>query len=216
MIQMSSSNSPDNGGVVLFTLGTFAVGLVSYLYLRSVSMVNEVKVDNNTIYDTVNTINENVNNMFIRTETMATKEELAKKADINPDDAIEEGKYQAWIGKAESEEATIQFTIIRDKIGSYKSNKEWIAWTGEKNASVVVRDFYVSTFESDYDWILDFDNDTARLTETMVNGWRSTIRIDVEIKYKNGVKSKDESTEYLKKHHSANSFTWVRALVNSS
>jgi hypothetical protein len=92
-------------------------------------------------------------------------------------ESIEEGKYQAWKGEVPNE---LDVLIVREKLGTHKSNQTWQNWNGKDDASVTVRDFYVSGGGT---WSFKKNElgTSGILSEKMINGWSSVVRVEISI-----------------------------------
>lgn len=207
----SGSHTPQDGAVLIFTVGVFSVGLMSYLYLRSLNVMSEMKRDIQVLTDSLHEVHENTNNMFLRVEDLEERDEKGSQGSLND---IEEGRHQAWVGRYEDVESSskIDIRIIREKYGTFASNKDWLSWSGESNASTIVRDYYLDSFDSDYDWSIS--DTTGVLKETLVNGWNSVIHVRIEIQSSKKDITREALTQVFQRCKKTSLYTWTPELVD--
>lgn len=122
---------------------------------------------------------EHVNDLFVKTESLATKVEVYAKRDYDPDDEIQEGVYQAWNGFSTSEDFTLVIQMWREKDTSYNANKKWMDLSGVEDASCIVRDFYLGNGSAEFQWVAKGEG--YDVSETMVNGWGSVVRLQITL-----------------------------------
>lgn len=195
----------------IFTLSTLAVGFMTYLYNRISHTVEDQYESIHANRDAIQELHENVNDMFLRMEEMPTKE-------TEFENTIQEDMYQAWIGTKQVNSFDVWICMLRKKLDTYKQNKEWMNWEPSNDASVTVRDYYMDTFDSDFKWQISEENgvSTANLSETMVNGWRSVIRIHIKISHPSDEKVSME--QYANIVHDLKQYgdiQWERQLVRT-
>lgn len=194
---------------VLFTVGIFTVGLASYLYLRALSTITSVRFELNNCIGSLNELNENMNALYLRAESFVTKEDLG---DVNnSSEGMDEEHYQGWEGVAEKDDVDVRVHVIHEQYYTSAKNIDWVTNEDEDNSSVTVRDYYVSSFGSDYDW--SFSGNTAILSERMVSGWTSVIRVVFQVTFKDGVRDENKYTELIQKMLDPSLYTWRRLLV---
>jgi hypothetical protein len=144
-------------------------------------------------------------------------------------ESIEEGKYQAWKGEVPGE---LDVLIVREKLGTHKSNQSWQVWDGKDNGSVKVRDFYINSRSGDWTFVRDNANCIASLDDVLINGWNSVVRMKMTIKkplsfwkwgnvpwakYINLDETMDVGLLYLSKEKKLyNKIQWQRVLVDSN
>ena len=154
---------------------------------------------------------------------------IREKKDYDDSEEIQEGKYQAWKGFYHENYRKCEIKIWREKLSSLKKNQEWTAWTGEKDSSITVRDFYLGNLHPEFQWTLD-EGDTyfiANVSDTFVNTWDSVIKIVIcqtfgskedvlqftEQEYYNGNLTLNLA---LKKYIEIGSIQWSRVLIDST
>jgi hypothetical protein len=153
---------------------------------------------------------EHVNDLFVKTESLATKVELNAKKEYDPDEELEEGVYQAWYGFSQIDDAIVLIQLWREKEGTYKANKKWMDASGVEDASCIVRDFYLGNGSPEFQWGLR--EDQAAVSETMVNGWSSVVRLEIRCK---GVPV-DQCNQYLKSVLQKKLLHWSRSTITPS
>lgn len=121
-----------------------------------------------------NLTQETLNRFFLELEQ--AKEDVRGLQGESQDYETQSNRYQAWKLTSQSDLATLELFIIRQKLGTYADNRSWVESSEEtlnyKN-SLVARDFYTSQVS---DWEPDaWLGGTAILKETLINGWGSSI-----------------------------------------
>jgi hypothetical protein len=166
---------------VLFAVGCVAVPMICgtvwvQKLQRKIEELELLVEDYHRIQDDEH---EHLNDLFVKTEGLATKEAVNTKQEYDPDDEIEEGVYQAWTGVSTSEDYTLVIQIWREKDTSYNANKKWMDLSGVEDASSIVRDFYLGNGTAEFDWTPRTEG--FDVSETMVNGWGSVIRLQMTL-----------------------------------
>lgn len=137
------------------------------------------------------------------------EQRLREKKNFDESEEVQEGKYQAWIGTYEKysllQELLIEMeiTILRKKISTIKKNQEWVSWDKSEDGSVTVRDFYMGNYNPQFEWEFVerdcYGNDhylEISMCDTFINGWDSTISIDITAKVSRPtISSDDEESE---------------------
>lgn len=124
---------------------------------------------------------------------------LREKKDYDDSEEVEEGKYQAWKGVYSSEAFQYTVMIAREKESTVKKNQEWAAWTGQQDGSCTVRDFYLGNTHPDFSWDIKSTVDPmyeASVSDTLINGWDSVIKITMTI-----ATTKEDLLEFTSSQH---------------
>jgi hypothetical protein len=103
------------------------------------------------------------------------------KQDYDESEELEENTYQAWQGDYHQDFRKIEIMLWREKQTKVKENQAWIAWTGEKDGSTSVRDFYLGNSNPEFQWEIR-EGDyyyILRVSETFVESWNSSIRLEI-------------------------------------
>lgn len=203
----------------LFTMSALGVGLMTFLYNRIQTMIHEVKEDIRATQDGLHDLNENVNDMYLRIEALPTKEELGESSQMSLENEVEEKKYQAWIGTSNFDNMSLWVCIVRNKLSIPRENTEWMEWDGTKDASVIVRDYYFDTFESE-DWKVTEENGVASAStyETMIDGWSNVIRVYMRVSFTDSAEAKpiEAYKMVLSKIREEGEVDWRRELTLSA
>lgn len=136
-----------------------------------------------------------------------------KKEDKNEDEIIEENLFQGWSGVFADGNDSLNITILRQKVNSRGKNTEWIGWTGDKDASVITRDFYMGNENPSFDWsFTKRETDTeAIVKETMTDGWNSIIQLKVSAYIKEELNNEGMNL-FLKKLIDEEKIEWQKTL----
>lgn len=155
---------------------------------------------------------------------------IREKKDYQDDEEVEEGKYQAWQGNAIDVPFYGRILLWREKLSTVRKNQEWTAWDRTRDASCIVRDFYLGNSNPDFHWILSEEAGLfyrAQLLDTMINGWDSVAKLSILLEWK----SKEEVLAYtgetefqgsasmniaLKKLLTSEAIEWSRILVDTT
>ena len=153
----------------LFILGASIGGMYIYTLLKKTEEIEW------TMYNVSS--NEEVQDAILKEHDQRIRE----KNDYDETDELEEDVYQGWSGKYYVDNLKITITLWREKVSTVKKNQEWRAWTGEKNGSCVVRDFYLGNSNPDFQWKTMTVGDiySGLVTETMINGWDSLVKLEI-------------------------------------
>lgn len=127
---------------------------------------------------------EHVNDLFVKTESLATREEVRTKKEYEPEDEVEEGVYQAWSGFADSDDWALSLVVWREKESTVRANQKWIDLSGADDAACVTRDFYLGNGEPQFEWVRPLFGEKYLVKETMVNGWGSVVRMRLDLLFK--------------------------------
>lgn len=170
-----------DGVLLLFTLGTAGVGFVSYLYLKALGVIQEMREMTRSCLEATNEINENVNDLYLRVDELSDERH---ESDGDGEEKPAGDHYQAWLGDYSEEGMSANIIITRMNKQSNESNKKWVQWNGERDAATIARDYYFETFESN-DWKITQTTDGYHVStyETTVDGWNDVIRMWVSIIY---------------------------------
>jgi hypothetical protein len=154
-------------------------------------------------------------------------ERIREKKDYDDSEEIEEGKHQTWRGAYMGDTVQVNLIIWRVKESSIKKNQDWISWNGVRDSSCIVRDFYLGNSNPDFSWSLETTTGAvykATVTDTMINGWDSIIKLELTI-----VSTKENALDFtqttsfndsdtfnsiLKKVVDQNLIQWSRGLVS--
>lgn len=152
---------------------------------------------------------------------------LREKKDYDDSEEVEEGKYQAWKGVYSSEAVEYSVVIAREKESTVKKNQEWAAWSGQQDGSCTVRDFYLGNAHPEFSWDIESTTDLvqkASVSDTLINGWDSVIKITMSIVTTEENLLQFTSSEYyngrttfnaaLKKLVDGNHIEWSRVLID--
>jgi hypothetical protein len=156
------------------------------------------------------------------------EERIREKKDYDECEEIEEDTYQAWIGSFKESTFSGFVKIWREKCSTGKKNQEWKNWNGEKDGSCIVRDFYLGNAHPDFSWTIEDvsgDVSKASVSETLINGWDSVVRIEINV-----LSSKEKVMDFvqvstfeksltmnlfLKRAIDQGDIQWTRSLVNA-
>lgn len=153
-------------------------------------------------------------------------ERIREKKDYDESEEIEEGKHQAWRGAYMGDTVQVNVTICRVKESSIKKNQDWISWNGNNDSSCIVRDFYLGNLNPEFSWSLETTTGAvykATVTDTMINGWDSIIKLELTIvstkenaldfTQTTSFKDSDTFNSILKKLVDKNLLQWSRGLI---
>lgn len=155
------------------------------------------------------------------------EQRLREKKDYDDTEEIQEDTYQAWKGLYEKGDLQLSIVIWREKLSSVAKNQQWLDWDGQADASCTVRDFYLGNGSPDFAWMVRQTDEfgfNATVSETMVNGWDSVIKMSLHlhcpslrtlIEDENGMADTPSETcnGMLGRVVSTNGITWSRALL---
>lgn len=153
---------------------------------------------------------------------------IREKKDYDLDEEIDEAKYQAWQGNVVNAPFYGKILLWREKLSTVKKNQEWTSWDGTRDASCIVRDFYLGNSNPEFHWILQENLPVfyrGQLLDTMINGWDSVAKISIllEWKSKEEILAYTEESEFqgsvsmnkaLKKLLDSESIEWSRVLLD--
>lgn len=198
--EMYHTLSPQELSHGIVAVGSLSLLVLGYLYYGINAEVKKVTLQledqKAELDDALNNVDELLLKSANSAETVEV-EHLSSKVDGILEEmdreSIEEGKYQAWKGEGKvtvnyeglpmykgETEVTVNILIVREKLGTHKSNQCWVNWNGKNDGSVTVRDFYVNGGGL---WSFNNTNPgtTGTLSENMINGWSSVIRVEISI-----------------------------------
>lgn len=140
---------------------------------------------------------------------------LREKKDYDDTEEIQEGWYQAWKGVASSQGSSLQVVLWREKLSTLGKNSDWLAWSGEKNGSTIVRDFYLGNLHPDFHWSIKPSEEytVAFVDETMVNGWDSVVRLAIQLTRQEASEESSFWNTCLRDLLLSDSITWSRCLI---
>lgn len=124
-------------------------------------------------------------------------ERIREKKDYDELEEVEDGKYQAWNGVVCDSKMELQILIWREKESTVKKNQDWTSWDKTPDGSCIVRDFYLGNGSPDFSWNVFSDaNDivSAKLFDTLINGWDSVCKIQIVLKV-----SKESLSSFVEK-----------------
>ena len=236
--EMYHTLSPQELSHGIVAVGSLSLLVIGYLYyginaeLKKVTL--ELEDQKAELDDALNNVDELLLKSANSAETVEV-EHLSSKVDGILEEmdreSIEEGKYQAWKGEVPGE---LDVLIVREKLGTHKSNQSWQVWDGKDNGSVKVRDFYINSCSADWTFVKDSSSLIASIDDVLINGWNSVVRLKVTIKkpltaivrgtitYANFDKHGDEMaqkqfmTETVLQKELSKKIQWQRVLVDSS
>ena len=236
--EMYHTLSPQELSHGIVAVGSLSLLVIVYLYyginaeLKKVTL--ELEDQKAELDDALNNVDELLLKSANSAETVEV-EHLSSKVDGILEEmdreSIEEGKYQAWKGEVPGE---LDVLIVREKLGTHKSNQSWQVWDGKDNGSVKVRDFYINSCSADWTFVKDSSSLIASIDDVLINGWNSVVRLKVTIKkpltaivrgtitYANFDKHGDEMaqkqfmTETVLQKELSKKIQWQRVLVDSS
>jgi hypothetical protein len=139
--------------------------------------------------------------------------DLTKK-DLDEEDIVEDGVYQAWSGAFADGENSLLITLVRQKVCTKKANTTWIDWDGTEDSSVINRNFYLGNSDPSFSWTIETrESDTkAIVKETLTDGWNSVIQIKLEAFVKE-FQSDTNMNHYLKKLVEEGRIEWQKTLI---
>ena len=236
--EMYHTLSPQELSHGIVAVGSLSLLVIVYLYyginaeLKKVTL--ELEDQKAELDDALNNVDELLLKSANSAETVEV-EHLSSKVDGILEEmdreSIEEGKYQAWKGEVPGE---LDVLIVREKLGTHKSNQSWQVWDVKDNGSVKVRDFYINSCSADWTFVKDSSSLIASIDDVLINGWNSVVRLKVTIKkpltaivrgtitYANFDKHGDEMaqkqfmTETVLQKELSKKIQWQRVLVDSS
>ena len=184
--EMYHTLSPQELSHGIVAVGSLSLLVIGYLYyginaeLKKVTL--ELEDQKAELDDALNNVDELLLKSANSAETVEV-EHLSSKVDGILEEiqreTIEEGKYQAWKGEVPGE---LDVLIVREKLGTHKSNQSWQVWDGKDNGSVKVRDFYINSCSADWTFVKDSASLIASIDDVLINGWNSVVRLKVTIK----------------------------------
>ncbi len=138
--------------------------------------------------------------------------DLTKK-DMDEEDIVEDGVYQAWSGAFADGENSLLITLVRQKVCTKKANTSWMDWDGTEDSSVITRNFYLGNSDPSFSWTIETrESDTkATVKETLTDGWNSVIQIKLESFLKDFQPETDMNT-YFKKLVEDDRIEWQKTL----
>lgn len=140
---------------------------------------------------------------------------LREKQDYDATLEVQEGLYQAWKGVASSQGLSLQVVLWREKLSTLGKNSDWAAWSGEKDGSTIVRDFYLGNLHPDFHWSITTQEGCSigTVDETMVNGWDSVVRLCVQLTTEESAEESSVWNARLRELLLSDSIVWSRCLI---
>lgn len=236
--EMYHTLSPQELSHGIVAVGSLSLLVLGYLYYGINAEVKKVTLEledqKAELHDALNNVDELLLKSANTAETIEV-EHLSSKVDGILEEmgreSIDEGKYQAWKGEVPDE---LDVVIVREKLGTHKSNQLWQVWDGKDNGSVKVRDFYINSCSADWTFVNDSASLIASLDDVLINGWNSVVRIKVTIKkpltaivrgtityakfdnHGDEMAQKQFMTETVLQKELSKKIQWQRVLVDSS
>jgi hypothetical protein len=128
------------------------------------------------------TVHETTTMVEAQADTLQEHDQrIREKQDYDETDELEETKYQAWRGEYHQDFRKIEIMLWREKLVTIKENQAWVAWSGEKDGSTTVRDFYLGNLNPEFHWEIR-EGDyyyILRASETFVESWNSSIQLEI-------------------------------------
>ena len=234
--EMYHTLSPQELSHGIVAVGSLSLLVLGYLYYGINAEVKKVNLELEDQKAELDDALKNVDELLLKSANSAETvevEHLSSKVDGILEEmdreSIEEGKYQAWKGEVPGE---LDVLIVREKLGTHKSNQSWQVWDGKDNSSVKVRDFYINSYSAEWTFVRDSANCIASLDDVLINGWNSVVRMKMTIKkplsfwkwgnvpwakYINLDETMDVGLLYLSKEKKLyNKIQWQRVLVDSN
>lgn len=109
---------------------------------------------------------------------------IREKKDYDEDEEVDGSVYQAWKGHSIIPRPfSVEITIWREKLSTFKKNREWKDWQGVSDGSCVVRDYYIGNLNPDFSWSMNEAEGVlcGSVRETMVNGWDSVVKMKIDV-----------------------------------
>ena len=184
--EMYQTVSPQELSHGIVAVGSLSLLVLGYLYYGINAELKKVTLELDDQKAELDDALKNVDELLLKSANSAETvevEHLSSKVDGILEEmdreSIEEGKYQAWKGEVPGE---VDVLIVREKLGTHKSNQSWQVWDGKDNGSVKVRDFYINSCSLDWTFVKDSTSLIASLDDVLINGWNSVVRMKITIK----------------------------------
>lgn len=198
--EMYHTLSPQGLSHGIVAVGSLSLLVLGYLYYGINAEVKKVNLELEDQKAELDDALKNVDELLLKSANSAETvevEHLSSKVDGILEEmdreSIEEGKYQAWKGEGKATlnyealpmykgntDVTVNILIVREKFGTHKSNQTWQNWNGKDDGSVTVRDFYVAGGGT-WSFKKNEHGTSGTLSEKMINGWSSVIRVEISI-----------------------------------
>jgi cell division protein FtsL len=236
--EMYHTLSPQELSHGIVAVGSLSLLVLGYLYYGINAEVKKLNLELEDQKAELDDALNNVDDLLLKSANSAERvelEHLSSKVDGILEEmdreSIEEGKYQAWKGQVPNE---LDVLIVREKLGTHKSNQSWLNWDGKDNGSVKVRDFYINSCSIDWTLVKDNANLIASLDDVMINGWNSVVRMKIAIKkpltaivrgnityakfdnHGDEMAQKQHMTMAVLQQELSNKIQWQRVLVDSN
>jgi hypothetical protein len=209
-----------SAGISLF-IGAFMTGFYLYdVYLKQKD--NEKKLKEGAERITELEATQDLHDQTLQEHEIRFRE----KKDYDESEEVEEGRYQAWKGETSLANVHMFIKIVREKNSTVKKNQGWIDCTATEDGSCVVRDFYLGNSHPEFHWDVVSTETTfqANVSETMVNGWDSIVKLSIDVLSDNlsdlssYLKKETDDVQvlcnaYLKKMIDSKLIDWSRILI---